>query len=256
MVFNSFPQPMAYAILRVTKLKTVVSVRRSLAHAHRDADTPNADAARTAENSHFGASSAAAALEAFNSRLATVGKLRSNAVLAVEYLVTGSPDAMHSKNRVQQDAYFADALDWIRAKHGVENVFYAGVHRDESTPHMYAYVVPIDGRGRLNCRAYLGGSKALSEMQTDFARQVGQAHGLERGIEKSKAKHQDIRRWYGQQTTMEAKLEATSKRLSGMTGVTKRIANALIEHATQAAIDLGLMRQRQQPGMPAGRERS
>ncbi|WP_230847182.1 MobV family relaxase [Burkholderia multivorans] len=256
MVFNSLPPPMAYAILRVTKLKTVVSVRRSLAHAHRDAATPNADAARTAGNSHYGASSAAEALDAFNSRLATVGKARSNAVLAVEYLITASPEAMHSKTREQQDAYFADALNWIRAKHGVENVFYAGVHRDESTPHMCAYVVPIDGRGRLNCRAYLGGSKALSEMQTEFARQVGQAHGLERGVEKSKAKHQDVRRWYGQQATMEAKLEATSKRLSAMMGVTKRIAGALIEHAPQAAIDLGLVHGRRQPGEQVARERS
>lgn len=256
MVFYSLTQSMAYAILRVTKLKTVASVRRSLSHAHRDNDTPNADATRTAENSHYGASSAAEALEAFNSRLATVGKVRSNAVLAVEYLVTGSPDAMHSKTREQQDAYFADALAWIRGRHGAENVFYAGVHRDESTPHLYAYVVPIDHRGRLNCRAYLGGSKALTEMQTDFAQQVGKAHDLERGIEKSKARHQDVRRWYGQQATIEAKLEATSKRLSAMTGVTKRIASSLIEHAPHAAIDLGLMRQRQQPGMPTGRERS
>jgi hypothetical protein len=67
---------MAHAILRATKLKTVASVPRSLAHSYRDNDTPNADAARTAENSHFGASSAADALEAFNGRLATVDKVR------------------------------------------------------------------------------------------------------------------------------------------------------------------------------------
>ena len=34
---------------------------------------------------------------------------------------------------------------------------YAGVHRDESTPHMYAYVVPLDeSTGRLNARRWLG----------------------------------------------------------------------------------------------------
>jgi Plasmid recombination enzyme len=245
---------MAYAILRATKLKTATSVQRSIAHAYRDNDTPNADTTRTSDNSHIGASSTAEALDAFQTRLETVGKVRSNAVLAVEYLVTASPDAMHQKTREQQDAYFSDALAWIRARHGAENVFYAGIHRDESTPHLYAYVVPIDSRGRLNCRAFLGGAKVLTQMQTDFAQQVGHPHGLERGIEKSKAKHMDIRRWYGQQNAMETRLEATSKRLAGMTNVTAKLARALIEHAPQVATELGLVRQRRQPGTTTGRE--
>ena len=34
---------------------------------------------------------------------------------------------------------------------------------------MYAYVVPLDeSTGRLNARRWLGGAKALSEMQTDL----------------------------------------------------------------------------------------
>ena len=35
-------------------------------------------------------------------------------------------------------------------------------------------------------------------MQTDFARSVGAKHGLQRGIEGSKAKHQSIKDWYAQ----------------------------------------------------------
>lgn len=161
---------------------------------------------------------------------------------------------MRQKTREQQDTYFSDALAWIRAKHGAENVFYAGIHRDESTPHLYVYVVPIDSRGRLNCRSFLGGAKALTQMQTDFAHQVGHPHGLDRGIEKSKAKHVDIRRWYGQQNVMESRLDATSKRLTGMTNVATKLARALIEHAPQVASELGLLSQRRQPGTTTGRE--
>lgn len=58
-----------------------------------------------------------------------------------------------------------------------------GIHRDETTPHLYAYIVPIDERGRLNCRAFYGGAGALRLMQTDFAERVGRKHGLERGVE-------------------------------------------------------------------------
>lgn len=187
---------MGYAILRTQKLKSPGAIRRSLKHAFREQDTPNADPERTPDNTHVGARSSTEALERVSGRLPA--KVRSNAVLAIEYLVTASPEAMNAKGRGDQDAYFRDALEWLKAKHGAENVVYAGIHRDETTPHMYAYVVPIDGRGKLNCRAFLGGSEALSAMQTDFAEQVGRKHALERGIQGSKAKHQRVGQWYEQ----------------------------------------------------------
>jgi len=187
---------MKYAILRTAKIKHASKLRRSLSHSFRESDTPNADPKLTPENTHIGAQSSREAIERFNARLATQSKVRKNAVLAVEYLVTASPEAMHGKSRTEQDAYFADALDWLRQRHGEENVFYAGVHRDETTPHMYAYVVPIDRREKLNCRAFLGGSNALSEMQTDFADAVGARHGLVRGLKGSKAKHQPMKAYY------------------------------------------------------------
>jgi hypothetical protein len=124
-------------------------------------------------------------------------KRRKDAVLAIEYLITASPEAMQGMGG-KSAAYFNDALKWLQERHGRANVVYAGVHRDESTPHMYAYVVPLDeATGRLNARRWLGGSKALSEMQTDFAATVGAHHGLERGIKGSRAKHERVKRHYG-----------------------------------------------------------
>ena len=185
---------MAFAILRTQKLKAAVAVRRSLKHAFRAQDTPNADPTRLGENSHLGANSVDEAMKAFQNRLPE--KIRKNGVLAIEYLITGSPDGMNNKSRRDQDAYFTDALAWLKERHGAENLIYAGIHRDETTPHLYAYVVPIDPQGKLNCRHFLGGAKALSQMQTDFAEQVGQRHGLQRGIEGSKAKHTTVRQYY------------------------------------------------------------
>jgi hypothetical protein len=184
---------MGYAILRTQKLKSPVAVHRSLKHAMREQDTPNADRTLTPDNTHFGAGSVDEALQRFNGRLPE--KYRKDAVLCIEYLVTATPASMASLSRPQQDAYLMGALEWLRARHGAENVFYAGIHRDETTPHLYAYVVPRDGE-RLNCRKWLGGSKALSQMQTEFAEVVGQSHGLERGIERSRARHVSIREFY------------------------------------------------------------
>lgn len=187
---------MGYVILRTQKLKSGIAVRRSLAHAFRERETANADASRTPDNTHIGAADVAEALAKFNERLATQDKVRKNAVLAVEYLITASPEDMHGKTRQEQDAYFRDALKWVTKRHGEANMIYAGIHRDEQTPHMYAYVVPIDQRGKLNCRSFLGGAKALSEMQTEFSQQVGQEHGLQRGIEGSKARHVSVQQYY------------------------------------------------------------
>ena len=185
-----------YAILRTQKLKATGAVWRSLKHAFREQPTPNADPERAANNAHLGASSAREAMEKVRARLPD--KRRKDAVLAIEYLITASPEAMQAMDARGRDAYFNDALKWLRERHGGANVVYAGIHRDETTPHMYAYVVPLDeATGRLNCRKWLGGAKALSEMQTDFADNVGARHGLERGIKGSRAKHERVSRHYG-----------------------------------------------------------
>jgi len=233
---------MKYAILRTQKLKSGQAVRRSLTHAFREQDTPNADPSKTPDNTHIGAQDVGEALDKFNARLPD--KVRKNAVLCVEYLVTGSPDAMKAMTRQQQDAYFADALKWLQVRHGAENVVYAGVHRDETTPHMYAYVVPLDERGKLNCRSFLGGAKALGEMQTDFAKRVGLAHGLERGLEGSKARHTTIGQYYTRvNAAMAPKTPAIdipdAKLLEGKDGYGQRVAKAVIE---QVAPELTALR--------------
>lgn len=181
---------MGYAILRTQKLKTLGCIHRSLKHAFREQETPNANPEKTPENTHINAKSMQEAKENIQARLPN--KVRKNGVLVIEYLITASPEDMYGKSREQQDNYFKDSLNWLNERHGKENICYAGIHRDEKTPHMYAYVVPIDEKGKLNCRAFLGGSKALNAMQTDFAEQVGNKHGLERGVEGSKARHQRV----------------------------------------------------------------
>lgn len=184
-----------YAILRVQKLKSAAAVMASLKHTFREQPTPNADPEKLASNTLIGAISTATAIQEFNNRLPN--KLRKNGVLALEYLITASPEKMQGKSPAEQDAYLADSLTWLKEKHGAENVFCAAVHRDETTPHLVAYVMPKDEKGKLNCRKFLGARGALSELQTDFADRVGKPHGLERGIQGSKAKHERVSRFYG-----------------------------------------------------------
>lgn len=185
-----------FAILRTKKLKSAVAMNASLKHSFRDQETPNADPELLHKNEHWIAQTRNEALQRFNDRLDTQEKIRKNAVYAIEYLITASPEAMHAKSKGYQDQYFEDAIAWLKERHGAENVVCAGIHRDETTPHMFAYVVPIDERGKLNARAFLGGRDTLQHMQDDFASSVGVKNGFERGLRGSKAKHQTVRQFY------------------------------------------------------------
>lgn len=190
-----------FAILRTAKLSKMGSIAGSGSHNFRERPTANADPSKTGQNQHVGAKSADELVQAVKARLPA--KHRSNAVLCVEYMISASPEALAGMNARTQSAFFTDALQWLRARHGAENVVCASVHRDETTPHMVAYVVPLLD-GKLNARAFLGGRKALSDMQTDFAGQVGAKYGLQRGLERSKANHKSVKQWYSEQAIAEA----------------------------------------------------
>lgn len=186
-----------FAILRVQKLKAAVAVHRSAKHNYREQDTPNADLARTADNTHHGPQNVQELMQAFEDRKPV--KHRKDAVQCVEVLITASPQAMSAKTKAEQDAYFSDSLGWLKSKFGEQNVIGASIHRDETTPHLAAYIVPVDpDSGRLNAKRWLGGPGKLSELQTDFAMGVAKAHGLERGVERSKATHKAVRQWYAE----------------------------------------------------------
>ena len=148
------------AIIRIQKLKSAHSVRRSIDHTLREKDTPNADLNKLSENS-FSEKSTAEAMAKFDSMMPD--KIRKNGVVCIEYLITASPEAMAGKSRAEQDAYFRDAFGFIAEKHGKQNILMAAIHRDETTPHAVAYVVPKDERGKLNCRAFYG-EKRLNQV--------------------------------------------------------------------------------------------
>ena len=187
---------MSYAILRTAKLTSLGNVGGSAQHNFRERKTENADPERTPSNRTAGAQSSRAVVEAVKARLATVPTVRKNAVLAIEYFIGASPEWFKEQSLKAREAYFDAAEEWLKARHGAENVIAFTRQYDETSPHACAYVVPIDPKGKLNCSHFLDGRTKLSEMQTEFAEKVGRRFNLERGIEGSKAKHQTIKQYY------------------------------------------------------------
>ena len=184
---------MSKVILRTEKLKTIGNIASSLSHNYRTRPTPNADPSRTVNNQHD-LKTAGHVLDAIKNRLPE--KTRSNAVLCVEYLITMSPNWAGLGTEKESD-FFKKSVEWLKQKHGAENVISTSIHRDETTPHLIAYVVPIDAQGKLNAREFLGGRAKLSKMQTDFYNEVKHL-GLERGLEGSKAEHTTIKDFYAE----------------------------------------------------------
>ena len=186
-----------YAIIRAKKHKSVGAIARSARHNFREQPTLNADSSRASENRFAGRRGTKALLHALLSRLPI--KRRKDAVLCIEYLVTASPEAFrrHGGHLDEMGSgYFADALEWLRARHGKDNVISAAVHLDETTPHLVVYVAPLTQDGRLSARDFLGGPKLMRALQDSFYEACGKRHGLRRGIEGAKAHHTDIKQFY------------------------------------------------------------
>lgn len=129
-------------------------------------------------------------------------RVRTNAVLAVEHVLTASPEYFRPADPAKAgtweqprlDAWREAATDWLRQRYG-DRLVRATIHLDESTPHIHAVTVPVDDRGRLNARDLFGPGQ-LVELQTSYGQAV-QHLGLERGLRHSQAQHIEVRQFYG-----------------------------------------------------------
>lgn len=190
---------MAYAILRIKKLKTIGSLAAAGSHIHRKRPTPNADPDRGIEVL-YGSNDLRKDVE---SRLPK--KRRSNAVLAVEMLLTASPEWFRDGGSVE--SWSDHCIAWLDARYG-RNCVNVCRHDDETTNHIHATIVPITPDGRLSCDEFFGTPKKLSQLQDDYANGM-EPLGLERGIPRTqtKRKHQSIRRFYEMCNQVERNLD-------------------------------------------------
>jgi len=186
-----------YAVMRFNKLKTMGQVSSRGAHNERTRDTPNADEERRGENERLAGTGDWHA--DVQGRLDDAPKIRANAVLALDYVFTASREFFeHGDERehgARLDAWRDRTMDWLRDRFGANNVVAAILHRDELTPHIQAMVVPIDDRGHLAAKTFIGTPSKVSEMQTSYARAVEDL-GLVRGVQGSVADHQTVRDYY------------------------------------------------------------
>ena len=184
---------MTYAIMRAKKLANMGSVAASMQHCYRERETHNADQERTPDNQHLVAKSTDEAMGKLRALLPE--KRRKDAVLMVEYVMTASPEWFDKATPEQEKAFFQRSLQWLADKYGADRIVTASIHRDEATPHLSAFVVPLTQDKRLSAKEFIGSRDKMRADQTSYAGCVADL-GLERGIEGSKATHQTIQQHY------------------------------------------------------------
>lgn len=185
---------MAYAIMRMRKHNTFGTLGAAQAHTYRTRHTPNADPARAGLNA-VGIGTKGDLVGDVRRRIeAVTARPRKNAVLALEFLLTASPEWFEGKSDREIKAWAKQSTAWLREEFGRQNVCHAVLHRDETTPHLVVMVVP-EKDGRLNARSLVGSPELLSNLQSRYANAMAPL-GLDRGIKGSQAKHQTIRTYY------------------------------------------------------------
>lgn len=206
-----------YAILRIEKRKSAGAITRSNKHNHRIGPYPkNADPTKPKPRLLAGFADCPAELA--NRK---PGKPRKDAVLAVEFVLTASPEWFAKATPEEYAAWVQKNTDWIRQELG-ENFVQAVLHEDEKTPHIHAYgSCLVDGK--LNFAKMYGSPSKLTRLQDRYALAM-KRFGLKRGEKGSKATHTEI-------GEMGAKVDRLEKALDGVLSA----LGGLVDHVTTLA---------------------
>jgi hypothetical protein len=197
---------MPYAIARIAKLKQA-NIAGSGMHVSRGRNTPNADRSKLEDNQtlihnndqHLPLG------EVVHHKIHSVEqkrKIRTDAVYAVEILLTASPEYFRPDDPSKYGEYQANKLvAWTRAtvewleREYADKIVRAELHLDEATPHIHAYLVPTDENGQLNCKKIFGGRVKMFAFQDSYAAATKHL-GLERGVKDSQAEHTTVKDYY------------------------------------------------------------
>ena len=188
---------MAYAILRCKKIKTLQRVSMIARHNHRLKPVSNADPVRTVLNRKIVGSGDIVA----DVKKAMPDKIRKNAVIAMEFILTASPEYFRPN---EKDAYgewdskrlldFRRYAEAFMKKRFDENLVSMDLHLDEATPHYHCVVIPKRPDGKLDANS-LFNPTTLTTLQDIWGKWMANI-GLKRGEKNSNAKHTKVKQVY------------------------------------------------------------
>lgn len=199
---------MGYCFMDIKKIKSLNIMAAKYKHNYREITVPNAVPELSGMNRELvplvGKDGTQIDYnEAFKQKLESLEyykthKLRSNAVLAYEIVTTFSHE---DADKVDIEKWQQDNVKWLKDTFNLtpENgncVLSVMYHGDEyGNVHCHSLVVPVNEQGKICASRFTDGKAAMRELQDSYAEAM-RGHGLKRGIERSSAKHQDIKKFY------------------------------------------------------------
>ena len=191
---------MAFTICRIQKIKSWGALARSEAHTTREVYTPNANL-QIKNLEVVGDYDNLDLVSKVKNKIGSQ-KYRSDAVLTVEILLSASaeyfrPNAVYeggSYDKKRLDGFVDAVVKWLDDSWG-DRIVKAELHLDEMTPHIHAYLVPLDERGKLNCKALFGTRGKMHQLQDSFANAVEHL-GIVRGVKGSVATYAKVKKYY------------------------------------------------------------
>ena len=185
---------MGYGICRVQKVKAA-AVGSMQYHNDRlpgEHSNPNIDHSKRGDNAEFikHGSYRAEVNDRIERFRKSDRKVRKDAVVLVEGVMTASPEFFDGKSRDEVMAFFRDGFDFVKSEVGEGNMVHFTVHMDESTPHAHFGFTPIKD-GTLSWKNYFDGRDALRGWQDRFFEKVSKPWGLERGEKDTGRTHKD-----------------------------------------------------------------
>ncbi|MCO7177204.1 MobV family relaxase [Sporolactobacillus kofuensis] len=117
--------------------------------------------------------------------------IRKDAVRVAGFIVSASPELFKDKPENEMRSYFEQATEFFKNRYGADNVVYAQVHMDETTPHMHLGVVPITEDHKLSAKRIFN-RKELQNLQKDLPDYM-QKQGF--AVQKGQSKNKHLDEW-------------------------------------------------------------
>lgn len=181
-----------YAVVHMMKIKSgaVGGIQSHNNREHEPKTNPDADMSRSEDNYDLISCDnyKRSIKEKLSNLVESSRAVRKDAVVVCNFIVTSDNETMNALGADRQREFFQDSVKWFSDRYGADRVLNATVHMDETTPHLHIGVMPITQDGRLSAKAIFTKTE-MKAIQTEFARDVGEKYGLERGVEGSERTH-------------------------------------------------------------------
>ena len=138
---------------------------------------------------------------------------RKDAVLVNEWIISSDKTFFEDKDDKEIERFFEETKNYFADKFGDDNIRYAHVHLDESTPHMHLGVVPFDKDNKLSAKRMFNRA-TLIEIQDELPTLMQEkGFDIQRGEKGSKRKNLTVPEYKEMKGELE-EIEISKKKIS------------------------------------------